>query len=448
MLMAGAIAVPQAEAGTVGATPAAVAAGQAGYLDRSFMGGAGYRVLPTPGWVTQDVRGRWSAQPLALVASKGGGWRTVVQYRDASCSSGYSGAMRGWTANGWIDTSFYKGGTRCFEVNTQRQLRTLSARSNGTLAAAFGIRGSSGSTRHELRSYLASGRLLGVHPYLSTDPLETNYPPTGDPIVIKRDGAARQCQPGPKKNENTTATLGRWLPNGTKLASVPLTLVNCREHAIDKNDTVFIAGGFSNSRSTTIQVARLLADGRVDQTFGSGGYASIVLPIGSASPPRIFKAALAPDSRGGAYVAVTLGSTAVAHLTPSGQVDTSFSIRVLGGTGSILRGQNAPLIQMVADAKGPILSLGGLAADPYSPPGDGYVLSGPFRLVRLAANTGALDPSWGRGGVVSTSDPTLKMAFDSSGRLVTLNGGATIWSQTPYGSGCTACPVKLVKRLT
>lgn len=426
------------------AAPAPAAASKAGYLDPSFMGGKGYRVLPTPGWVTQDLGSRWAAEPLALALGPGNGTRTVVGYAEAACSSGYSAVVRGWSANGWLDHSFYSGQARCFEVRSGRTLRSIIVRSDSSIRAAFALRGASGPPRHEFRDYAEDGRLSAVTPYNATDPQETNYPPTGDPMALRRDGAARQCEPGPKNAElNTTSTLARWAASGSRLASVDLDLLNCREYAVDRHDTVFVAGGFADEDSTTITVARLSSDGALDATFGVGGYAEVELPVGSLSPPRIFRAAIAPDSVGGVYVAVTLGGVAIAHLDDKGAIDSSFGTRVLGPAGSALTDGQLDLVAMVADTKGPIVSLVGDASfsDVSSP-------SPPYRLVRLRAVDGALDPSWGSGGVVTTSDPTVKMVLDGAGDLVALNGGDSQWSRRADGTRCTGCPVKLVRRLT
>ncbi len=152
-----------------------------------------------------------------------------------------------------------------------------------------------------------------------------------------------------------------------------------------------------------VVVGRLSARGVPDPAFGSGGFALIQLGARGARRPARSRAAALATSPDGAIALAGRASAPdgssrgfVARLTASGRLDRRFARagRVLAqlGRASAARRADSRLDALVADRGGTLLAAG-----------QGTDVGG-FRqavLVRLTAG-GALDASFGRGGVVRT----------------------------------------------
>jgi hypothetical protein len=109
----------------------------------------------------------------------------------------------------------------------------------------------------------------------------------------------------------------------------------------------------------------------------------------------------------------------VGRFTPSGVPDPGFGLggfASIGGSGAILRGRTVFALDASVGPKGPVLSLSVNDPDLKN--------STRYRLIRLD-NTGKLDTTFGKGGIVETATATSALAHDAQGRLVTLNSSAT-----------------------
>lgn len=190
-------------------------------------------------------------------------------------------------------------------------------------------------------------------------------------------------------------------------------------------DGRILVGGFAQvDDNRDFALARLLPDGSLDASFGSGGKLTVSFDLGGFSDNlsalevyadgRILAAGTAEnvDGLGG------VGAWAVARLTSSGGLDTSFN---LGGKvvvnvypGSLTSG--SALADMVLLPDGRILLAGYTMFD---------ASDARATVVRLNAD-GSLDTGFGTDGIshiaVSNGDPALTlatgMAADSSGRSI------------------------------
>ena len=153
--------------------------------------------------------------------------------------------------------------------------------------------------------------------------------------------------------------------------------------------------------------ARCLRAGEQDPTFGSFGYA-IFHDLGNGLSRGAMDLALLPDGRivmGGS--STTNGGVdhdpTLARFSANGQLDPTFGA---GGVVRTILGPGNAIIQSIAvQSDGKILAAGGYDSNPLRIPGytTGYVPDTSF-LVRFEVD-GALDTSFGDGGLVVVSTP-------------------------------------------
>ena len=183
-------------------------------------------------------------------------------------------------------------------------------------------------------------------------------------------------------------------------------------------DGRILAAGVSNARGTyDFALARYLPDGRLDPTFGTGG---LVTTDFGRSYDWAYALALQPDGRivlGGVSDRTGSRDFALARYNPDGSLDRTFGQNGL---------QVTPLRPLTTDI------IHGLALQP-----DGKILAagvtyddtvslrphGAFFLVRYMPD-GGLDPSFGAGGMVSTTfegesyDEPYAIVLQPDGRIV------------------------------
>lgn len=162
------------------------------------------------------------------------------------------------------------------------------------------------------------------------------------------------------------------------------------------------AGDFSNFNEDCL-LARYLPDGRLDPSFGRGGvvYAGSPVPAGAA-PARNFCRKGAVDAEGRVVIGGNSESDVaydfmLARYLPDGQPDPSFG---QGGTAIIdVGGQNGldQLYDFALLPDGAIVAVGMTNAESLNVSLHGVVL-------RVGAD-GAVDPSFGEGGVVRIAQP-------------------------------------------
>jgi uncharacterized delta-60 repeat protein len=254
----------------------------------------------------------------------------------------------------------------------------------------------------------------------------TNVNPGADMFInsIAIDGQNRIVAAGYEGNQIAVA---RYLPNGTLDTSfggsgiVTTSFGTSTQDigysvAIDSSGRIVVAGTTDNHSSTDEAVARYQSNGQLDPSFGSGGKA--VVSIGTPTEV-VHPVAMAIDASGNivlatnAYHSTWYSDFGVIRLTPGGQLDTSFG----GGTGKVITALGSSYhdydqVSAVAIDAGHIL-VGG----EYENDGD---TGDNLTLLRYNGN-GALDSSFGAGGVESIAGPLNAtfnaVAVDSQGRI-------------------------------
>jgi uncharacterized delta-60 repeat protein len=173
---------------------------------------------------------------------------------------------------------------------------------------------------------------------------------------------------------------------------------------------ILIAGnGFNPAKGTDCLLARYTPAGVVDKSFGSDGFrtTNFIGPVGSGA------ASVVPDGHGGFLVggssASANGALAVADYLPDGQLNTKF-----GTDGTVQITFNSYIFntfggRISVEKNGKILIVG-TSIQPGSTNYD-------FAIAQLLPD-GALDPSFGVGGKVTTYSGALDTDMSSSGGFV------------------------------
>lgn len=179
---------------------------------------------------------------------------------------------------------------------------------------------------------------------------------------------------------------------------------------VQPDGRILVAGYARVNNATRAGVCRLLTDGSLDPSFGSGGKATV--QVGQANTlGQTF--ALQPDGKmliGGHYAVGSTFDLFVARLDANGTLDPSF------GTGGIAthmtHASGALFWDMELQADGRILVTG-----------QNRVVGNSALLTARLLPTGALDPSFGTGGVAlndpgTSNDASLSVAVQADGRIV------------------------------
>lgn len=182
--------------------------------------------------------------------------------------------------------------------------------------------------------------------------------------------------------------------------------------AVQPDGKVLVAG----ASSVDIKIARLDSSGTLDATWGSGGIASTNLDGGGLDGFGDFE--LLPDGRvlvGGSF----LGDLAMSRFESDGTLDVTF-----GGNGIVTTdvGANATLARVAVQPDSKILATGHA---------DGEIVTARYY------STGVLDPSFGTGGVATTSggtgldDVSRDILVEPDGRIVVLAQDGITFSLAP-----------------
>jgi len=167
-------------------------------------------------------------------------------------------------------------------------------------------------------------------------------------------------------------------------------------------DGKLVAAGYANQGATSndFALARYSASGALDPTFGNGGIVTTPVIRGS---DQIYALGLQPDGK-----LVAAGTGGVARYLAGGGLDDTF-----GNGGLVAAPINTLARALVLQPDGKLV-MAGLYYDP--------VAGANFRVVRYAAN-GALDDTFGSGGIANTAFPNANVACRAlalmpDGRLV------------------------------
>ena len=205
-------------------------------------------------------------------------------------------------------------------------------------------------------------------------------------------------------------------------ASVHFALgaADARALALQPDGKIVVAGEYvdNETHERHLAVARVNPDGSLDTTFGSGGKA--LPPLRGWTASGAYAVAVEADGKivaGGYVFDPDTGTTqfVVARLTSSGQLDTSF-----GGLGWSSAGFPAEVLSLAIQPDGKIVIAGNTAQDE-------------FAVARITAD-GVYDDSFGSGGQVTVRFPGNQgdAAFPHS--LALQNNGKIVVAGTTYAN--------------
>jgi uncharacterized delta-60 repeat protein len=208
--------------------------------------------------------------------------------------------------------------------------------------------------------------------------------------------------------------LARFLPNGTPdpafgtgglvLTGFPGGFAVALSLAIQADGKIVVAGGFTAAGgSADFAAARYTADGGLDGSFGTGGL--LALDVGGAASESGESVVIRPDGRillGGRTDTAAGYELAIAQLLSDGTPDTTFGTL---GRFVLPLGQANECRSLTLQPDGKIVAAGPV----YVPDGS--------HVIRLLAN-GALDPTFGTGGITQVSFLSASAAaLDGAGRI-------------------------------
>jgi uncharacterized delta-60 repeat protein len=221
---------------------------------------------------------------------------------------------------------------------------------------------------------------------------------------------------------------------------------------VQPDGKVIVAGMSAGIDTSSFVVERYTKTGILDQTFGSGGEASVWFNLGAESFEGATGLALQPNGK--IIVVGTAGSImhdsefAVARLNANGTLDTSF-----GDNGTVLTSFGTPSSNFRVDSSasgvalqsdGKIVVVGSaMFTWEKGPPPPGFTLYTDFAVARYDTN-GKLDQGFGNGGEVLTSfsplvpghppDQASGVVIQKDGKIVVV-GTAQGFSEVPAQGG-------------
>jgi len=195
--------------------------------------------------------------------------------------------------------------------------------------------------------------------------------------------------------------------------------------ALQSDGKVVVAGYSHNGSNKDFCVVRYLADGSLDETFGTDG--KVTTDFG-ATNDEANGVAIQADGKiivaGGALNGSSVSAFALARLNPDGTLDPDFGV---SGTGKFTMAVGAASIETLARAvkiqpDGKIV----VAGHTLGPGGNSY----DFALLRLMQN-GTLDSGFGTGGAVTTHMFTSDYGWDLE---LQLDGKIVVTGISSHGS--------------
>ncbi|HEV3480097.1 MAG TPA: PASTA domain-containing protein [Gaiellaceae bacterium] len=392
-------------------------------------------------------------------------------------------------ARGELNTTFGSGGKVTTDFGGDETASAVALQRDGKIVVAG--RGyplaQSPSDDFLLARYTARG---GLDPSFDGDgKVATDFGGRQDfaeDVKIQRDGKIVVVG-WSRRGDGSTIALARYHPNGsldstfgpdgTILTAFGAGTFDVGYAVLLQPDGRIVVGGASRSGSTrAFALARHLPDGTLDPSFGTGGI--VTTPIPGRARDGVFALAVQPGGKlvaaGGSYEGAS--EVVLARYSRSGVLDKSFdgdgivvaSFRpmemvplhvavqrdgkiVAAGYGGVTRlAANGTVDRFFTDAANAVLrclpsrpcSLNPAAAA-IQP--DGRILvagtrsgkSNDFAVARLTAK-GDPDPTYGRGGVVSTDfasdsdDSATDAVLSSDGKLTVAGGTGPAWDRSPW----------------
>jgi uncharacterized delta-60 repeat protein len=383
------------------AAPSAAAVAAPGALDPSF-GAAGYS---TAAIGTLAVAGAAAVQPDGKIVTAGeaqiGGRNVLISTRVG--------------ADGKPDQSYGAGGTVTVDINGSACGNTLMLQPDGKIViAGTGIDGGSGALAFAAVRLLPSGRLDPTfgHAGIATVPIGSGA--IANAVALQSDGKIALAGTAAfVHNEFAVARLNAdgsldqsFATHGVGALSPPAAAWGM---VLQPDGKLVLAGEQSNGSGQAFMAARFLPGGSPDPGFGSGGI--VTVPIGTTAIANAVglqsdgKIVLAGNAFTGTGVAATV------RLLSGGSLDRSFGSAGIATT-PMWKAINAIAVQR----DGKIL----LAATGAS-------------AVRMNSN-GSLDQAFGSGGIATaqlgdSSDAANGVTIQSDGKII-LSGCAHVAGQT------------------
>ncbi len=345
-------------------------------------------------------------------------------------------ASAAWARPGELDRSFARNGiaTLSFAKNTSASAQAVALTRGQLIVVAGDLTSPSGSGQIVVARYTSAGRLdprFGRRGIVRTT---FRRGPTVAGVAV--DGRGRIVVAGANGSGFVVVrytSAGRLDPSfgsgGRVMTPFPNGQVNGGAVVLLPGGGIAVAGGVTPPMGTNqgFALARYSSSGRLVASFGSGGRVFTGFGAGgdtvaahaiAFSNGKLVAAGLFdnPFTGGGAYALAR-------YSAQSGRLDPTFSD---DGKVSTLLGNEAAAQGVIVDPSGRTVAAGLALLHPGQ--GDRIVLT------RYARN-GAVDPSFGRGGIVATNMPggdagANAIARQSNGRLVVAGqalqpGGAT-----------------------
>ena len=297
-------------------------------------------------------------------------------------------------------------------VNDQTKLAVVRYNSDGTLDLTFGQNGYFISNATNLENIGADLFVMPNGKILVASSANTDLLSNSSNLYIYKLNS----------NGSLDSTFGS---NGIQTISLGLNLANTdaaddAKKIIGLADGKILIAGFTEAVSNNdglnnFAVARLNANGSVDQSFGTNG----VQIIDFGFDDQLTSMQVTPDNKillAGNVYNFDLSSTKIAlvRLNTNGAIDTSFGTngKVTTTVGSSL---NDVIFDMKVQLNGSII-VGGSTENPNS------LLASDFVLIKYASN-GALDTSFGTGGIAtldfnSSNETINSIAIQTDGKII------------------------------
>jgi uncharacterized delta-60 repeat protein len=193
--------------------------------------------------------------------------------------------------------------------------------------------------------------------------------------------------------------------------------------ALDGSGRIVVAGRqVSSGGAESPYVARFLAGGALDTSFGTDGFALLTIPFDGA-----FSVVVVDETAAIVAAGVSDDQWFVARFGDAGAIDPTF-----GADGVAWIGAPAKRPTALVPIAGDVIVTGTYAGEPSCPCGSGCDnRCGSFAAVRLDAS-GSIDPGFGTGGLlevaIGPNDYMTAATLDAAGRVV-------VTGHTDFGSG-------------
>jgi uncharacterized delta-60 repeat protein len=363
----------------------------------------------------------------------------AVQADGKILAGGYGGAaftVDRYTPSGALDTTFGKGGsaTVSFFSNGSGWLGGIAVDGSGKVVLAGSVYGPNGASYFALARLTSGGSLDPT--FGKKGEVLTALSGELDAVVIQPDGKILVAGWG-----GNNAVLARYTTSGSLDSSfgsrgVVQTTLGAAEAAFQaltlQSDGKILAGGKewpdTINRDVRFAVARFNPNGSLDTSFGSGGQVSTLIDHGADASWETGVHGLLVQGNGMIVAAGTVKNAygtagwevALARYDPSGNLDPAF------GTGGIVLTPSPGLTQDVV--RGVALQRDGKIITAGWHSGDAM---GTVCEVERYTSGGALDGTFGNGGIVTTSvlttlDPGNAVTLQQDGDILVVGEGGLL----------------------